>query len=61
MIERGVRFVQVYSGDTNGWDAHSDVDKNHSMMCGATDLPVADYCETEAAWPLGGHTCNLGW
>ena len=25
MIERGVRFVQVYSGDTNGWDAHNDV------------------------------------
>jgi uncharacterized protein (DUF1501 family) len=41
MIERGVRFVQVYSGDTNGWDAHSDVLKNHTMMCGATDLPVA--------------------
>ncbi len=41
MIERGVRFVQVYSGDTNGWDAHSDVLKNHTMMCDATDLPVA--------------------
>jgi Protein of unknown function (DUF1501) len=41
MIERGVRFVQVYSGDTNGWDAHSDVLKNHTTMCGATDLPVA--------------------
>ncbi len=22
LIERGVRFVQVYAGDTNGWDAH---------------------------------------
>jgi len=41
MVERGVRFVQVYSGDTNGWDAHSDVDKNHSQLCAATDLPVA--------------------
>ena len=41
MIERGVRFVQVYSGDTNGWDAHSDVESNHSQMCAATDLPVA--------------------
>lgn len=41
MIERGVRFVQVYSGDTNGWDAHKDVEKNHSEMCQATDLPVA--------------------
>ncbi len=41
MIERGVRFVQLYSGDTNGWDAHSDVLKNHTTYCRATDKPVA--------------------
>ncbi len=41
MIERGVRFVQVYSGDTNGWDAHSDVADNHGKLCAATDKPVA--------------------
>jgi len=41
MIERGVRFVQLYSGDTNGWDAHKDVLKNHSYYCQATDQPVA--------------------
>lgn len=41
MIERGVRFVQVYSGDTNGWDAHNDVKKNHSEYCQATDGPIA--------------------
>jgi hypothetical protein len=41
MIESGVRFVQLYSGDTNGWDAHEDVLRNHSQHCAATDLPVA--------------------
>ena len=41
MIERGVRFVQLYSGDTNGWDAHDNIDKNHSRYCLATDKPVA--------------------
>jgi hypothetical protein len=41
MIERGVRFVQLYSGDTNGWDAHNDVAKNHGQYCRATDKPVA--------------------
>lgn len=41
MLERGIRFVQVYSGDTNGWDAHNDVLKNHTQMCRATDQPVA--------------------
>ncbi|MFZ9088693.1 MAG: DUF1501 domain-containing protein [Planctomycetaceae bacterium] len=41
MLERGVRFVQVYSGDTNGWDAHSNVAANHSEYCGRTDQPIA--------------------
>jgi hypothetical protein len=41
MIERGVRFVQIYSGDTNGWDAHENVLKNHSDYSARTDLPVA--------------------
>src|SRR6185369_14902459 len=41
LVERGVRFVQLYSGDTNGWDAHNDVDKNHSEYCAKTDKPVA--------------------
>ncbi len=41
LIERGVRFVQLYSGDTNGWDAHNDVLSNHTDHAARTDLPVA--------------------
>ena len=41
MIENGVRFVQVYSGDTSGWDAHKNVRQNHTKYCRRTDLPVA--------------------
>lgn len=41
MIENGVRFVQVYSGGTNGWDAHKDVEENHSDYCRRTDKPIA--------------------
>ena len=41
MLEQGVRFVQLYSGDTNGWDAHADVAKNHTEYCQRTDIPVA--------------------
>jgi hypothetical protein len=41
LAERGVRFIQVYSGDVNGWDAHDDVEKNHAAMCSRTDKPVA--------------------
>ena len=45
LVERGVRFVQLYSGDTNGWDAHDDVLKNHTEYCARTDLPVAGLLE----------------
>jgi uncharacterized protein (DUF1501 family) len=41
MIESGVRFVQLYCGDTNGWDGHSDVNGNHTKLCAQSDLPVA--------------------
>jgi hypothetical protein len=41
LVERGVRFVQLYSGDVNGWDAHDNVETNHATMCGKTDQPVA--------------------
>jgi len=38
LIERGVRFVQVYSDGE--WDAHSDLAGNHSEHCAATDVPI---------------------
>jgi hypothetical protein len=41
MVERGVRFVQVYSGDTNGWDGHSNVEENHGRLALASDQPIA--------------------
>jgi hypothetical protein len=41
LVERGVRFVQVYSGDVVGWDAHEDVERNHATMCARTDRPIA--------------------
>jgi hypothetical protein len=41
LVERGVRFVQLYCGDTNGWDGHSDVAGNHKKLCAQSDLPVA--------------------
>jgi len=39
LVERGVRFVQVYS-DGDSWDAHSDLASNHSGHCAATDRPI---------------------
>jgi hypothetical protein len=44
LVERGVRFVQVYSGGgplVTQWDAHDDIDGNHEKMCGHVDRPIA--------------------
>ena len=44
LVERGVRFVQLYSGGGHGddnWDAHSNVDENHELHAGETDRPIA--------------------
>jgi len=41
LVERGVRFVEVYSGSGSGWDAHQDVNNNHTKWCKASDKPVA--------------------
>ena len=41
LVERGVRFVQLYHGSGSKWDAHSGIEKNHSTNCRASDKPVA--------------------
>ena len=44
LVERGVRFVQLYSGGgplVTQWDAHDDVNDNHERMCGRVDRPIA--------------------
>lgn len=44
LVERGVRFIQLYSGGNHNdanWDAHGDLKYNHDMHAGETDQPVA--------------------
>jgi hypothetical protein len=44
LVERGVRFVQLYSGGNHNdanWDAHGDLEKNHNFHAGNTDQPIA--------------------
>jgi hypothetical protein len=41
LLESGVRFVQLYSGDSVGWDAHENVVENHGRLCRGTDRPIA--------------------
>jgi hypothetical protein len=46
LVERGVRFVQLYHGglgnqNIDTWDAHENVQSNHSRHASETDLPIA--------------------
>jgi hypothetical protein len=41
LVERGVRFVQIYHGAGSKWDAHSHIESNHSELCAQMDQPVA--------------------
>ncbi|HJZ92583.1 MAG TPA: DUF1501 domain-containing protein [Gemmataceae bacterium] len=44
LVERGVRFVQIYSGGMENdlsWDGHSNIAKNHGGFAQETDQPIA--------------------
>ncbi len=44
LLERGVRFVQLYSGGghlEDTWDGHTDCIANHTLHAGETDKPIA--------------------
>jgi len=41
LVERGVRFVQIYHGAGSKWDSHSGMEKNHGSLCASMDQPVA--------------------
>ncbi|MGD1979426.1 MAG: DUF1501 domain-containing protein [Akkermansiaceae bacterium] len=44
LVERGVPFIQLYSGgahNDDNWDAHGDLEHNHNKHAGNTDKPIA--------------------
>jgi hypothetical protein len=41
LVERGVRFVQVFPSPYGVWDSHKKLKENHTRLCGSVDLPVA--------------------
>jgi hypothetical protein len=43
LVERGVRFVQIYSGgeeNEKSWDGHLNIEQNHRQFAGETDQPI---------------------
>jgi hypothetical protein len=43
MVERGVRFVQIFHGGGGGgaWDAHSEIKANHTQLAQQVDKPIS--------------------
>jgi hypothetical protein len=40
LLERGVRFVQVWHGDGQPWDNHDDIEVNHRKLARECDQPI---------------------
>jgi hypothetical protein len=43
LLERGVRFIQVWSGAGQPWDNHNDLGKNHRQLASEWDRPIAAF------------------
>lgn len=41
LIERGVRFVQIWHGKGQPWDNHDDIEVNHRRLARQCDQPIA--------------------
>ncbi len=41
LVERGVRFIQLFHGAGSRWDSHSKIEENHSRLCRNVDKPIA--------------------
>lgn len=41
LVERGVRYIQVWHGAGQPWDSHDDLEKNHRRLAGQCDQAIA--------------------
>ena len=59
MVEKGVRFVQIYT-PSQRWDGHTEIVKNHTKNAAETDKPIAGTAERpETPRPAGFHAGRL--
>ena len=41
LVERGVRYVQLWHGPAHPWDSHTEIEKNHRQLASELDQPLA--------------------
>ncbi len=60
LLERGVRFVQVWSGAGQPWDNHNDLEKQHRQLAADWDGPIAAFLADLKARAVGQHVGDVG-
>jgi len=40
LVERGVRYIQLWHGEGQPWDSHDDIEKNHRRLAGQCDQAI---------------------
>ena len=60
LVERGVRFVQLYHGAGSKWDSHAKLEENHGKLCRGMDQPVAGLLRDESPQPARRDARRLG-
>lgn len=41
LLEKGVRYIQVWHGEGQPWDAHDNIEENHRRLAGECSKPIA--------------------
>ena len=61
LLERGVRFVQVWHGAGQPWDSHDEIEKNHRRLAGECDQAIGALAQrSQAARHARRHARHLG-
>ena len=60
LVERGVRFVQLWHGAGQPWDSHDDLEVQHRKLAGQCDQAIGAVARSEAAWTPGRNAGDLG-
>ncbi|MFM9009995.1 MAG: DUF1501 domain-containing protein [Planctomycetota bacterium] len=60
LVERGVRYVQVWHGEGQPWDSHDEIEENHRRLAGESDRAIGALLDDLVALGLLESTLVLG-
>ena len=51
LLQRGVRYVQLWHGQGQPWDNHDNIEANHRRLAGEIDQPIAALLQADRIHP----------